>query len=81
MSRTLLYVHVIPITYNNVSVLCNSECACLHQTVNRVVFVIKVMKYLPKRESTHANVQSCPSNEIREFLNTIIQWRRYLYVL
>ena len=32
-----------------------SESTCLQQTVNR--------KYLPKRESTHANVQSCPFNE------------------
>jgi len=28
-----------------------------------VVFFVKVIQYLPKRESTHANVQSCPSNE------------------
>ena len=43
MSRTIKYVHVniildFPITYKNASVLHHSECACLHQTVNMVVF-------------------------------------------
>jgi len=42
----MIYVHVniildFPITYKNASVLCQSECACLHQTVNRVVFFTK----------------------------------------
>jgi len=46
MSRTIIYVHVnivldFPITYNNASVLCQKECACLHQKVNIVVFFIK----------------------------------------
>jgi len=31
-----------------------------------VLFTIKERKYMPKRESIHANVQSCPSNEKRE---------------
>jgi len=39
MLRTIIYVHVniildFPIIYQNDSVLCQSECACLHQTVN-----------------------------------------------
>ena len=47
-----------------VSVLCQSDCACPHKTVNMVVFFFKYdVKYLPKRESKLANVQSCPSNE------------------
>jgi len=29
------------ITYRNDSVLCQSECACLHKTVNMVVFFVK----------------------------------------
>ena len=46
MSRTLIYVHVniildFPITYRNTSVLCQSECACLHKTVNLIVFLVK----------------------------------------
>ena len=67
MSQTIIYVHVniisdFPITYKNASVLYQSEFTCLHQTVNMVVFFPKKKgKYLPKRESTHANVQSCPS--------------------
>jgi len=31
------------------------------------------MKYLPKRESTHANVQSCPYNEKRELKKMTIE--------
>ena len=30
-----------PITYKNASVLCQSECACLHKTENMVVFFVK----------------------------------------
>ena len=30
-----------PITYRNAYVLCQSECACLHKTVNMVVFSVK----------------------------------------
>ena len=49
MSRTILYFHVyilldFLITYRNASELCQSECACLHKTVNMVVFFVKVMK-------------------------------------
>ena len=29
-----------PITYRNASVLCQSECTCLHKTVNMVVFFV-----------------------------------------
>ena len=45
---TIIYFHVIlldfPITYRNASVLCQSECTCLHQTVDMVVFFWKMMK-------------------------------------
>jgi len=46
MLRTIIHVHVyiildFPITYNNASVLCQSECTCLHETVNMVVFFVK----------------------------------------
>ena len=46
MSRTLIYFRVyiildFPITYRNASVLCQSECACLHKTVIMVVFFVK----------------------------------------
>ena len=30
-----------PITHRNASVFCQSECACLHKTVNMVVFFVK----------------------------------------
>jgi len=46
MSRTLIYFQVniiwdFPKTYRNASVHCQSECICLHKTVNMVVFVNK----------------------------------------
>jgi len=48
MSMTLIYFHVyilhvldFPITYRNDSVFCQSECACLHKTVNLVGFFDK----------------------------------------
>jgi len=49
MSRTKVYVHVylisdFPITYRNASVLCQSECACRHKTVNMIVFFLKMME-------------------------------------
>ena len=49
MLRTIIYFHVyiildFPVTYRNASVLCQSECACLHKTVNMVVFFVKSNK-------------------------------------
>ena len=49
MPRTIIYVHVyiildFPITYRNVAILCQSECACLNKTVNMVVFFLKMLK-------------------------------------
>jgi len=46
MLRTIIYFHVyiiydFPITYRNASVLCQSECACLHKTVNMAVFFVE----------------------------------------
>jgi len=43
MLKTIIYFHVyiildFPITYRNASVICQSECACLHKTVNMAVF-------------------------------------------
>ena len=45
-NMTIIYFHVyiildFPITYRNASVLCQSECARLHKTVNMVVFFVK----------------------------------------
>ena len=46
MLRTLIYFHVyiilyFTITYRNASVLCQSECAYLHKTVNMVDVLVK----------------------------------------
>jgi len=46
ISRTMIYFHVyiiydFPITYRNTSMLSQSECACLHKTVNTLVFCVK----------------------------------------
>jgi len=65
MLRTIIYFHVyiifgFPITYRNAAVLCQSECACLHKTVNMVVFYIKhYLKYLPQKEE-----HSCKCTEL-----------------
>ena len=55
MSRTIIYVHVniildFPITYLNASVLSQTECACLYQTVTMAVFFfLNKRKELPKK--------------------------------
>ena len=46
MLRTMIYfldyiILDVPITYKNASVLCQSECACLHKTVNMVISFVK----------------------------------------
>jgi len=58
---TILYVHVnnCPTTYNNASVLCQSECTCLHQTVNMVVFFAKNNE-IPTQKGEH----SCKCTEL-----------------
>jgi len=79
-SSTIIFVHVyiisvIPITYRNSSVRGHSECACLHHTVNIVVFFTKTtttMKLPTQKESTHANAQRCPSYKMREYANVCI---------
>jgi len=50
MSRTIIYFHVyilldFPIPYINASVLCQSECACSHQTLNMVVFFVNINEH------------------------------------
>ena len=57
MSRTIIYVHVyiildFPITYRNALVLFQSKCACLHITVNIVVFLLKERK-IPTKKGDH----------------------------
>jgi len=59
MSSTIVCVNVnilsdFSITYTNKSMLCQSECACLHKTVNMVVF----KKILHNSEKTYENVHS-----------------------
>ena len=59
MSRMIRYVHVniildFPITYENASVLCQSECAWLHQTVNMVVFLFKIIMKMPSQKEEHS---------------------------
>ena len=76
MLRTLIYFHVyiildIPITYRNASVLCQSECTCLHKTVNMVVFFVK------SNENTYPKVRALQIYRVvpitkRELINDII---------
>ena len=46
MLRIKIYIHLyiildFPITYENASVICQPDCACLHKTVNMEVFFVK----------------------------------------
>jgi len=54
-----LQIFDFPITYRNAS-----ECACLHKTVNMVVFLLKVMK-IPTQKGEQ-NVQSFHYNKKKE---------------
>ena len=54
----MIYFHVYvilhcPITYRNASVLCQSECACQHKTVNMVVFFAKINENTQKGEHSY----------------------------
>ena len=49
-----VYVYIIfdfPVTYWNASVVCQSECAFLHKTVNMVVYFVRMMKISTEKES------------------------------
>jgi len=47
--------------YRNASVLCQSECACIYQTVNLVVFFTKIMKiHTQKGEHSHKCIELSP---------------------
>jgi len=39
----------------------------MENTISNIFTIYILKKYLPKRESTHEHVQSCPSNKKREF--------------
>jgi len=72
MSRTIVYFHVyiildFHITYRNVSVLCQSEWACLHKTVSMVVFFVKsnVTAY-PKERALMQMYRVIPQTKKRE---------------
>ena len=80
--RTMIYFHVyiildFLITYINASVLCQSECACLHKTVNMMVFFAK------SNENTYpkgrALMQICRVVPITKRVNTRPRdWSRYV---
>jgi len=82
MSRTTIYFHVyiiIRLSYYVIEMLqrfASPITHVLHKAVNMVAFFVKSnenKKYLPKRESTLANVQSCPSNKKRELFSMMTQ--------
>ena len=54
------------ITYRNASVLCQSECACLHQTVIMVVFFVKSNENNHRKGRVLMQMLSCPLNKQRE---------------
>ena len=56
----------VPITYKNASVLCQSECACLHKTVNMVFFVKSNENTYPKGRALMQMYRVFPNNQKRE---------------
>ena len=61
-----------PMTYRNASVLCQSECACLHKTVNMVVFLVK------SNENTYRKGKALMQRELTELSNSAITM--YMYI-
>ena len=61
---SIIYFHIyilldFPITYRNASVLCQSECACLHKIVNMVVFFVDMLvsiQQLKKKKGTYTSL-------------------------
>jgi len=76
MPRTIIYSHVykilnLPITYKKDSLFCKSECACLHITVNIVVFFVKSNEHTyPKGSSLVSLYRVVPITKRR---NCIVQ--------
>jgi len=86
MSRTITYVHVyiildFPIAYTKSSVFYQSKCVCLHKTVNMAVSFLNIMKIPTQRESTHENVQSCPSIGNRDLINSILYEKIFFFLV
>jgi len=80
MSKTILYVHVykrldFPITYRNASMLCQSECACLHTTGNMLVFFVKSNENTYPKGRT--NIQKCPYNDNRVYNAPILYFEHF----
>ena len=75
ISGTIMYFNVyiildFPLTYRHASVLCHSECACLHKTVNMAVFFVNINENTyPKGRALNVNVQSCLYNEKKGIMN------------
>ena len=60
MPKTIIYFHVsiileFPITYKNTAVLCQTECGCLHKTVNIEVFFVKSNENIYPNEDHFCN--------------------------
>ena len=66
-----VYVYItldFPMTYTNASVLCQAEFACLHKTVNVVVFFLKIMK-IPTQKGEHSCTCTEFSHKRKEVIN------------
>ena len=69
MSRTIIYFHVYIILDFPASVFCQSEYACLHETVNMEDFFVKSNENtFPKGRALYANIRSYLYNETSELL-------------
>ena len=86
MLRTIIYIHVyiildFPITNRNASVLCQSECTCLHKTVNRAVFFVKSNgNTYPKGRALMQVYRVVPITKMRELTKVVYTFFSHLFL-
>ena len=79
---SLLYIMLdFPITYTNASVLCQTECTCLHQTVNMVVFFVKSNENTYSKGRALMQMYRVVPITKRELLKLLYNCFRHTYVI
>ena len=82
--RTIKCFHVyiildIPKRHRNASVLCQSKCACLHKTINMVVFFVKSYENThPKGRALTQMYRVIPIRKKRELMRQNIKLNKWM---
>jgi len=82
-----MYFHVyllldFCITHRNTSVLCQSECTCLHKVVNMVVFFVKsIRNTYPKGRALMQMYRVVPQSKRRNKCNQGVKFIRHWNIL